>query len=469
MKKFATNFDEFQKQFLIYKKDVSEFAKNNPAENRLDYFRAVSFNNFIKNSKRISREERKIAKRLLERFPKMGSFSSDRDDNIRYEPILNRNLLKINFDYLERLAKILHNSENESPAENELQKLAEEELAILQNRIKKIDEDLSNVPEILSKNLKPLVKKNISKKPRLSVITASYNLAPLVEETMRSITNQDSEEFEHIVIDGASKDGSLELLKKYPNIILVSEKDKGYPDAFFKGIQKARGDYILQCCVSDGYARVEWLRRCLEELDKNKDVSLVWGLPGRLSEDSKFTGISRAEFHYSEAPQKEKMFNYCMKEFFFYTEGNLCVSRKALLKCFPTAEECNKKTFDFWIEFSHRFNSLGYLSLHIPMLANFGRIHGNQIGQKWIGSGINERNIKDYKRKVARYKWRLVLGLAKHTFIDKDGNKLPIEWKRAEFIKEYLGWKMSFVFWKIKHYLKPRTYTEFIKRKLRRN
>jgi len=83
--------------------------------------------------------------------------------------------------------------------------------------------------------------------PKLSVITIVYNNVKDIERTMLSILNQTYSNIEYIVIDGASNDGTLEVIKRYENRIakLISEKDKGIYDAMNKGLALATGDYVL--------------------------------------------------------------------------------------------------------------------------------------------------------------------------------------------------------------------------------
>lgn len=82
---------------------------------------------------------------------------------------------------------------------------------------------------------------------KLSVITIVYNNAKDIERTMLSVFNQSYANIEYIVIDGASTDGTLEIIKKYENRFakLISEKDKGIYDAMNKGLSLATGDYVL--------------------------------------------------------------------------------------------------------------------------------------------------------------------------------------------------------------------------------
>ncbi len=83
--------------------------------------------------------------------------------------------------------------------------------------------------------------------PTLSVITIVYNNAASIERTMLSVLNQSYSNIEYIIIDGASTDGTVNIIKKYEGRLakLISEKDKGIYDAMNKGLALATGDYVL--------------------------------------------------------------------------------------------------------------------------------------------------------------------------------------------------------------------------------
>jgi glycosyltransferase involved in cell wall biosynthesis len=82
--------------------------------------------------------------------------------------------------------------------------------------------------------------------PKLSVITVVYNNAKDIESTMLSVLNQTYHHIEYILVDGLSTDGTLEIIKKYQDkIILISEKDNGIYDAMNKGLAESTGDYVL--------------------------------------------------------------------------------------------------------------------------------------------------------------------------------------------------------------------------------
>ncbi|MEO8886312.1 MAG: glycosyltransferase family 2 protein [Mucilaginibacter sp.] len=84
-------------------------------------------------------------------------------------------------------------------------------------------------------------------KPRLSVITVVYNNAQHIERTLLSVLNQTYTDIEYIVVDGASTDGTLDIINKYTDRItkVITEPDAGIYDAMNKGLTLATGDYVL--------------------------------------------------------------------------------------------------------------------------------------------------------------------------------------------------------------------------------
>ncbi|UKJ08052.1 glycosyltransferase family 2 protein [Solitalea lacus] len=95
--------------------------------------------------------------------------------------------------------------------------------------------------------LQQIASKKDLQKPVLSIITIVYNGAPFIERTLKSVTEQTYANIEYIVIDGASRDNTLDIIKNYQNNIALwqSEKDKGIYDAMNKGLQLATGDFVL--------------------------------------------------------------------------------------------------------------------------------------------------------------------------------------------------------------------------------
>lgn len=81
---------------------------------------------------------------------------------------------------------------------------------------------------------------------RVSVITAVYNAAPTLEECLLSVQHQSYSDVEHIVIDGGSTDGSVDILQRHSSLLAfwISEPDSGVFDAWNKGLSAATGEWI---------------------------------------------------------------------------------------------------------------------------------------------------------------------------------------------------------------------------------
>jgi glycosyltransferase involved in cell wall biosynthesis len=98
---------------------------------------------------------------------------------------------------------------------------------------------------------------------KISVITVCYNSAATIADTLRSVAAQDYRDIEHIVIDGASKDGTADLVRAHTGHVvrLVSEPDKGIYDAMNKGLALATGDVVGFLNADDMYEGTDAITR----------------------------------------------------------------------------------------------------------------------------------------------------------------------------------------------------------------
>ena len=97
---------------------------------------------------------------------------------------------------------------------------------------------------------------------KFTLITVTYNAEATLERTLRSVAGQTYPHIEHLLIDGASKDRTLEIAKGFPHLTtVVSEPDKGLYDAMNKGLRLATGDYICFLNAGDKLHGADTLER----------------------------------------------------------------------------------------------------------------------------------------------------------------------------------------------------------------
>lgn len=97
--------------------------------------------------------------------------------------------------------------------------------------------------------------------PLISVITITYNAASVIRPTLQSLNSQTFRNFEHLVIDGASKDDTVSIVRGMcPDSIILSEPDRGLYDAMNKGLRAAKGKYLLFLNAGDALHTPDTLR-----------------------------------------------------------------------------------------------------------------------------------------------------------------------------------------------------------------
>lgn len=137
--------------------------------------------------------------------------------------------------------------------------------------------------------------------PKISIITISFNCEKEIEGTILSVINQQYENKEYIVVDGASKDGTMSVVNKYRDKIdvIISEPDKGRSDAFNKGIAHASGDYIVMINAGDLLAE-DALNKFAKNYVSGYDV--IKGNTIRWNEETGFKSIEYPVIHYPAIP-----------------------------------------------------------------------------------------------------------------------------------------------------------------------
>lgn len=153
--------------------------------------------------------------------------------------------------------------------------------------------------------------------PLVSIITPSYNQGRFLEETILSVLNQDYQHIEYIIVDGGSKDNSLEIIHKYSNRLAwwVSESDEGQTNAINKGFKHAGGQ-ILGWLNSDDTYEPCAVSEAVEYFRSSPETGMVYGDANLIDENGKPIGkfparqtdYKRLKRGYVHIPQQASFF-----------------------------------------------------------------------------------------------------------------------------------------------------------------
>lgn len=220
---------------------------------------------------------------------------------------------------------------------------------------------------------------------KISIVTPSFNSAKTIRETIESVLKQNYPAFEHIVMDGGSTDGTLDILKEYSHLLVKSEKDEGHYHAMNKGIEQATGEVIgilnSDDCYRDG---------AFERIDRAFQEHPEWdGLFG----DIVFVDGQGHEMY----RRKEAIFDYDTLRFCF---GYIChptlFVRKRVyqtLGAYRHKDFKNLCDYDFVLRMARAKCRIGVLPFYV---ANF-RYHE-------FGQSLDKRIVNNFDREMALLK-----------------------------------------------------------------
>ena len=115
--------------------------------------------------------------------------------------------------------------------------------------------------------------------PLVSIITPTYNSSNFLEKAIKSVKGQNYSNIEHIIIDGGSTDGTLNIIKKYDstyNMRWISEKDSGVAEAMNKGFKMAKGQ-IFAWLDSDNYYNPGIIKKVVDIFFQDSELKIVYG------------------------------------------------------------------------------------------------------------------------------------------------------------------------------------------------
>jgi glycosyltransferase involved in cell wall biosynthesis len=125
----------------------------------------------------------------------------------------------------------------------------------------------------------------------ISIITISYNAEKYLERTIKSIKSQTNKDFEYILVDGESRDRTLEIAKSHSHLFfkIISEPDNGIYDAMNKGLDNATGDFVWFMNAGDEIANANTLELIQKNIKTNTD--LIYGDALHVNETGQIKGL----------------------------------------------------------------------------------------------------------------------------------------------------------------------------------
>lgn len=130
--------------------------------------------------------------------------------------------------------------------------------------------------------------------PLFTIITCTFNASSTLERTIRSVDGQTYPGIEHLIIDGASKDGTLEIAAASKMARVISEPDKGLYDAMNKGIRMATGDYIIFLNAGDCFHSNDTLER-VAAMIQGQAPDIIYGETALVDNGGNFKRMRRLQ------------------------------------------------------------------------------------------------------------------------------------------------------------------------------
>ena len=206
---------------------------------------------------------------------------------------------------------------------------------------------------------------------KVSIITISFNAMVTIKKTLLSVANQSYKDIEHIIVDGNSKDNTIDICKSYLHISkIISEPDKGVYDAFNKGIKLATGDVIGFLNADDVFFNENSVQEIVNTFS-NKEIDIVYGNLDYINKEGKVirNWISRP-----------------------YQKG---LVKKAWMPAHPTFY-CKKEVYDRLGGYNDSFKIAGDFELCLRFLEinNIPSFYLNKKIVKMLVGGISNTGLK---------------------------------------------------------------------------
>lgn len=220
-------------------------------------------------------------------------------------------------------------------------------------------------------------KADAAQRMKFSIVTPSFNQGRFLPDCLHSVRSQTGVEVEHIVTDAGSTDETLEVLKRYPEVMWTSEPDKGMSDGINKGFVKATGDWVmwLNC---DDYLLPGALEKVAAHIRNHADASVIHGDCVFVNEDK---SVIRRKLDHS-VDEKTLLFVGC------FIPSTSTFFKREIISSGHLLDLSYKVCMDW--EYYLRLLRAGYRFSYIPeALAGF-RWHGSNTSVVHLQRGYEE-------------------------------------------------------------------------------
>ena len=262
---------------------------------------------------------------------------------------------------------------------------------------------------------------------RISIITVCYNAEKTIADTIKSIRAQDHTDYEHIIVDGASTDGTLEVVQRlrHDKLKVVSEPDRGLYDAMNKGITMAGGDLIGFLHSDDFFCRTDALSLVAATARANPDTGA--GSAGLVIVDPDQTGRVRRAYGTTRFRRWMLRFGHMPPHPGFY-------ARAAAFKAVGAFDTRYSTSSDFdWMTRFYYVHGMTSASLIQPVVAMRA---GGLSTRGWKSMrAINT----DIHRTLSEHGVETVAALIWSKYLVKAGQLLPT--KKSFLVPDAVRWK----------------------------
>lgn len=219
---------------------------------------------------------------------------------------------------------------------------------------------------------------------KITIVTVCYNAEKTIEKTIESVISQDYKDFEYLIVDGKSKDRTVEIISQYqhiPNVSVISETDSGLYDAMNKSTRIANGDYILFLNSGDFFCD----DRVLSDIAGELNADIVYGNVIRQKEHGDVLEKYPGKYRVMWLLLQGKMISH-----------QVMFTRTEIMKKYGFDESFKiTADYNFLIKAKKDRCSMHYVNRNISVVDNIGGISSQSSNMRCMREE-DDRSLKEY-------------------------------------------------------------------------